>query len=105
MLAGWLTGAVRTGLQVVWGYAAAWLIVHHIPVPSDVPPAVQVAVLAAIAGAAAGVIQWLERRSGDGLLARAARGVAKLLMLFLRPAAYPAVVKSPTSVEPVRNVP
>lgn len=90
----WLNGFVRTGLQALWGVGAAWLIARGIPVPEEVPAAVQVVVLALIAGAAAGLIQWAERRSTEGRgivgkLARLVRWLARIIMLGTRVAVYP----------------
>lgn len=85
----WLTGAVRTALQAGWGYAAGWLIVHNIPVPSEAPEWVQLAVLSLIAGLVAGAVQWAERRA-DSPLGKVARGLARVLMLGARKAEYPA---------------
>jgi hypothetical protein len=103
MLPSVIVGAVRTALQVAWSYGAAWLIVHHIPVPAEVPAAVQLAVLAFLAGAFTLVVQWLERRTGDSVLARVARGLAKVLMLWARPARYPKPVEPPVEVTPLRR--
>lgn len=84
----WLIGAVRTALQAGWGYLAGWLIVHNIPVPEQAPEWLQLAVLAVIAGAVAGLVQWAERRR-DTRLGRLVRALAKLLMLGARAAQYP----------------
>ena len=93
MLPGWFVGAVRTGLQALWGIGAAWLIAHHVPVPAEVPAAVQLVVLSLIAAAAAGVIQWAERRAGGpglaGKLGTLMRVLAKIIMLGTRTARYP----------------
>lgn len=89
----WAVGAVRTGLQALWGIGAAWLIARHIPVPAEVPAIVQAVVLAAIVAAAAGVVQWAERRAGGpgigGKLAALVRWLARIIMLGQRVAIYP----------------
>src|SRR5688572_21958316 len=91
----WLIGAVRTALQAGWGYLAAWLLGHNITVPSDVPEPLVLVVLALVAGAVAGLIQWAERRSGSNVLARLVRAIARILMLGQRVAQYPRPVERP----------
>lgn len=100
MLPNAINGAIRTALQALWGIGAAWLIAHHVPVPAEVPAAVQLAVLAVIAGAAAGVIQWAERRAGGpgiaGKLGTLVRWLARIIMLGTRVARYPDASQDPT---------
>lgn len=86
---GWLIGAVRTALQAGWGYLAAWLIAHNIVVPDQVPEPLVLVVLALVAGAVAGLIQWAERRQGSNVVARLVKAIARILMLGARQAEYP----------------
>lgn len=85
----WLNGALRAALQAAWAWLAATAAKKGIELPADTPLWLETAALAAVAGVVVGAIQWLERRSGDTLLGRAGRWLAKVAMLGLRPAVYP----------------
>lgn len=91
----WFIGAVRTALQALWGLLVAWLAARDIEVPPSVPEPLVLVVLALVAGAVAGLIQWAERRSGSNVLARLVRAVARTLMLGARQAEYPRPVSPP----------
>lgn len=93
---GWITGAIRTALQVGYGIAATWLIAHNVPVPKDTPEWLQLAALAAVTGAVTAAIQWAERRAGGpgvaGKLGTLVRWLARIIMLGTRIARYPTPV-------------
>lgn len=81
----WLMSAVRTAVQVGWGYAATWLLSIGVPAPDDAPAWLTGAALALVTLAVTAIIRWLETRSWGW-----ARGLGRLLMLGVakQPFAY-----------------
>lgn len=83
-MSSWLYSALRTAAQVVVGYAVTWLGARGIDVPLETQAwLVQVALVGGGIALYTAVVRWLEDRRGAGLPARAARAVARLLMLGL----------------------
>lgn len=72
---------VRTAVQLAWGSVVAWLTVRHIAVPDEVTVWVTDATVGVVMLGVTGVLRFLETRSPDSALGRAARSVAKVLML------------------------
>lgn len=77
----WLTAALRTAIQVVYGTVAEWLIAHNVGVPTSPPEWLTVALIGAVTGIFTAVIIWLEHRDESTFLGQLARGLGKLLML------------------------
>lgn len=80
VISAWLLAAARTGIQAGWGWLVAHISILAL-VPQDA--VVEFALTVVAIGAVTAVLRWLETRQGDGLLSRAARGLAALLMLAL----------------------
>lgn len=80
----WLMSILRTAAQALGGYAFTWLAAHGLDVPVEAQSyIVQVLLVGAGIGAWTALVRFLETRKGDGMLALAARGLARLLMLGL----------------------
>lgn len=79
-ISAWLLAAARTGLQAAWG----WLVAH-VSILALIPegPVVEFALTVVVIGGVTAILRWLESRQGVSLWARAARGLAALLMLGL----------------------
>ena len=87
-----LYAAARTAVQAGWG----WLVAHFAVlgvVPQDT--AVDWILTALVIGGLTAGLRWLETRTGDAFWPRAARFVARVLMLGLGG-------KQPVYVEPQR---
>lgn len=86
--------AARTALQAAWGYVVTqYAIVGLVPQETAIEAVLTVVVI----GGATVVLRWLESRQGEGFWPRAARGLAKVLMLGL-------TGKQPVYVAPGRDV-
>lgn len=102
-MAGWVFGVFRGGAQVLWGL----LVVHLASLGITLPDWVQgwfvevVVVTGGITLVTAG-IRWLETRKGDSFGARAARWIARVIMLGL--SAKQPVYAKPDSEVPVVEV-
>jgi hypothetical protein len=80
----WLLPVLRTAAQSINGAVVAWLVSRGIDVPIAVQEWwVQVLFIGGGVGVATAVLRWLETRRGDGIGARLARGLARLLMVGL----------------------
>jgi hypothetical protein len=71
----------RTTTQVVIGSVIAWLIARGFDISPEARTAVEAALFGVGVSVYAAVVHFLETVKGDGALAKAARGIAKLLML------------------------
>lgn len=95
---------LRTGAQALVGFLVTWLAARGL----DVPLAAQswlIDTLIVGGGIAAytAAVRWLETRRGTSPLARAARGLGRLLMLGTRPPTYTAALAGPRlSMRPPR---
>jgi hypothetical protein len=72
-----LLNMTRTAIAAGWGWLVAHVSVLAV-VPEDV--AVEWILTTVVMGLVAGALRWLETRQGDGILPRAARWIAGLLM-------------------------
>jgi hypothetical protein len=82
----WLNGALRAALQVGWAWLAAFALARFgIHLPAHEPAAVDAVASALVLGAIVAAVQWAERQPPTSLVNR----VARIVMLSLRPAAYP----------------
>jgi hypothetical protein len=83
-MAGWVFGALRTGAQALWGILVARAADAGIVLPDWMQGwfVETLMVGGAIALVTAG-IRWLETRKGDSFGARAARWIARVVMLGL----------------------
>jgi|SRR6185369_6722042 len=98
---GWLIGAVRAGLQVAWAFVVNWALSRGYHLPADAPTWLDDAVFGLVLAAFVGLVQWMETRNESTFFGRIFRGVAKLLMLGARKAAYPP--KEPEAVTYLRQ--
>lgn len=98
-MAGWVYSALRTGAQALWGLLVAHLATLGVTVPDWVQGwfTETIVVAGGIALVTAG-IRWLETRKGDSFGARAARWIARVIMLGLS-------AKQPVYVKPSSDVP
>lgn len=81
MLSDALMKILRTGAQAFGGYVFTYLASHGVRVPVEAQSwVVQTILVAAGVAAYTAAQHWLANRQGDGLLARACRGVAKVMM-------------------------
>lgn len=78
----WVMFAWRHAAQVVIGAVAAWLVAHNvIGLDETTQGALEAAAFGVGMWAYGIVVHWLETRTGGSLLAKVARGLAKVLML------------------------
>jgi hypothetical protein len=81
-LPAWFVTMLRGGLQAAWGLVVAWLGKHGL----DLGISNELVVGLLLAGVITGVLgglRWLETRQGNGVGAKLARGVARVLMFGL----------------------
>lgn len=100
-MASWVFAALRTGAQALWGYIVVQLAGLGITPPEWMQNwfVETVAIGGVIAAVTAG-IRWLETRKGDSFGARAARWIAKVVMLGLS-AKQPVYAKPDNWAPPV----
>lgn len=85
----WLYAALRGGVQMAWSAILALPALAGVRelLPTEAPEMVVVIVLGVVSGIVGGgfvgLVRWLESRTGDGLGARIARLVGRVLMLAL----------------------
>ncbi len=72
---------IRTGVQLGWGAVVAWLTVRHLDVPDVVTNWVTDTTVALAMLAVTAVIRFMETRSTGTAAGRAARWLAKVIML------------------------
>jgi hypothetical protein len=77
----WLTGALRSALQIGWAYVIAYAAGKGFNLPTDVPVWLDEAAFAATLAVFVALVQWLETRPADSVFGRATRALAKVLML------------------------
>lgn len=83
-MAAWIYAGLRTAAQALWGILVARLADAGIALPDWVQGwFTETLIVAGGIGAITAIIRWLETRKGDGIWARAARVVAKVVMLGL----------------------
>jgi hypothetical protein len=83
-MSSWLMSVLRTAAQSLGGYLFAYLATHGVNIPVEAQSwVVQTLLVGAGVAVYTAAVRWLETRKGDGLLARGARTVAKLLMFGL----------------------
>ena len=83
-MAAWLYGALRTGAQSLWGILVAQAASRGVTLPDWMQNwFVETLVVAGGIAAVTAGVRWLETRKGDGLGARSARWVARVIMLGL----------------------
>lgn len=96
-MSSWLMSVLRTAAQTLGGYLFAYLATHGINIPVEAQSwIVQTLLVGAGVAVYTGAVRWLETRKGDGLFARGARALAKLLMFGLS--------KQPVYVDPTQTV-
>jgi len=71
----------RTTTQVVIGSIVAWLIARGLDITPEMRDAIEVAAFGLGIAVYAAVVHALEMAKGEGIVSRAARGIARLLML------------------------
>lgn len=71
----------RSGTQIVIGAVVAYLATRGFDVSPEIQSAASFVLLGLGITAYAWIVRFLETRTGDGLLAKAARALARLLML------------------------
>jgi hypothetical protein len=83
VMTAWAMAGVRTGIQAGWAALVVWAAreVAWLPLPGDPPWWLDVAAGAAVTGAIAAGIGWLERRSRGTWWGRWAAGIGRTLML------------------------
>ncbi len=92
----------RTGAQVVIGAVVAFVAARGFNIDPQIQTYVEAALFGLGVAAYAFVVHWLETRTGDSLLAKAARALARLLMVGAPPVlAYKQPV--PEAVKAVRE--
>jgi hypothetical protein len=84
MMSGLLYGALRAGVHTAIAAVVTWLATHGLNVPVEQQGAWEAAAILAVTGViTTTVVRLLESRNGDSVWAKAARGLARLLMLGL----------------------
>lgn len=71
----------RSGTQVILGALWAWLAVRGLNIDPAIKSAIEFVLLGAGIAVYASVVHFLETRTGDNILAKACRALARLLML------------------------
>jgi hypothetical protein len=81
----WLLSAIRTAVQAGWSWVVVESATHlGVTLPADTPVWLQPLIVAALVALVTFVIRWLETRPTTSLWGRAARGLARLLMLGIK---------------------
>lgn len=97
---------VRTGVQLLWGAIAVWLVHHSMHISNNVSnwvvdTGVGVTIFAVVAA-----IRWLETRPGNKQWAVWARALGRVMMLFIEfTPKYPLPVPLPATPIPAPEPP
>jgi hypothetical protein len=109
---GILYGALRSAIHAAWALLVGLLAAHGLVLSAAQSSAWEASALVGVVGIVTTVaIKWLETRKGDGLLAKAERGLARLLMLGLtgrQPVYVPAGTTAVTAQRdgvPIERIP